>query len=235
MKILFISDIHGNKYVLESIEYIIQNENIGKIVFCGDAVGYYYYPNEIIDFFEKYKVVSILGNHDKNFIDIWEGKIAASSLEKQYGKSYNNIKDNVNKRTIDYLKKLKTFYEFEVDQVRLGVFHGDPIDHLNGRVYPKSDDFTKFLDLPYDIVILGHTHHKMIKYFSNTLILNPGSAGQQRDGKGTSGLIFNTKTRNIEFIDLAYDIDSLIKDINSIEPNNEKIKEVLTRKNNIFK
>jgi putative phosphoesterase len=235
MKILFISDIHGNKYVLDSIKNIIDNEDIRKIFFCGDVVGYYYFPNEIIDFLKKYDVVSILGNHDKNFIDIWDGKIDSLPFEAKYGKSYKNIKDYVKKETINYLKSLPTFYEFQVEGLHIGIFHGNPLDHLNGRFYPSDSNFSIYLELPYDIIVLGHTHHKMIKFHNNKLIINPGSAGQQRDGKGTSGLIFDTVTKTIEMINISFNIDELINDINSIEPNNEKLKEVLIRNRTIYK
>ena len=52
MKIVFFSDIHGNKYVIPAFLREIKKENPDKIVFCGDIFGYYYYQNEIINFLE---------------------------------------------------------------------------------------------------------------------------------------------------------------------------------------
>ena len=63
------------------------------------------------------------------------------------------------------------------------------------------------------MVILGHTHHKMVRKIGNTLVINPGSIGQQRDGKGCTALLFNSEFFDFQFIEIAYDKTHLINDI----------------------
>ena len=85
----------------------------------------------------------------------------------------------------------------------------------------------------YDYVFSGHTHHKLVKQFGKTILINPGSAGQQRDGKGTSYVIFDTRKKEWEICSFSYDIDSLEQDIDKfekeIEDRKKKLKEVLRR------
>lgn len=60
-----ISDIHGNLEALESVLSSIKNDNVDKIICCGDIVGYGASPNECIDLILKeLKISTIVGNHD---------------------------------------------------------------------------------------------------------------------------------------------------------------------------
>ena len=63
MRILFISDIHGNYPALLSLEKYF-NE-VDKIICLGDVVGYHCYVNEVIDFLIRHDVICIQGNHDR--------------------------------------------------------------------------------------------------------------------------------------------------------------------------
>lgn len=82
-----------------------------------------------------------------------------------------------------------------------------------------------------DFAFLGHTHHQIIKYTHGCTIVNPGSAGQQRDGKGCKYVLFDTSTRQIAFKVIEYNKDSLVDDINRNDSGKmkEKLIEVLYR------
>ena len=64
-------------------------------------------------------------------------------------------------------------------------------------------------------------------------IVNPGSAGQQRDGKGCSYVLFDTALRSFSFRSIPFEPESLIADIYRAEHDRkmrEKLIEVLLRK-----
>lgn len=231
MKIIFFSDIHGNKYVLQPLLDSIEKENADKVIFCGDIFGYYYYQNEIIDIFKKQNFIMLLGNHDKNFLDIIDGNANTQGLIEKYGNSYKNIENKISIDNTKFLRELKSQYEMNIDNLRIGVFHGSPYDSLNGRVYPDTNIRQQKKYERYDYVILGHTHHKMEKKINSTIILNPGSIGQQRDGQGCSYLVLDTKEREHFFKIIEFNIDFLVKDIDKYDDGNLKLKEVLYRKN----
>ncbi len=56
------------------------------------------------------------------------------------------------------------------------------------------------------MIILGHTHYPLVKKVGEKMVINPGSCGQPRDNNPlASAAIFNTKTRKVDIIRVAYD------------------------------
>ena len=230
MRLAFFSDIHGNKYVLEPFLKSIEFEKIDQIIFCGDIFGYYYFQNEIMDVFRREGFITLLGNHDQYFLDILAGLVLEEELIDKYGNSYKNIAGRISDVNINYLQLLPRKHEIITENTGIGVFHGSPNDFLNGRVYQDTEIANAELYNKYDFVVLGHTHHKMVRKIGKTLILNPGSIGQQRDGKGCSYLILDTGSGEVAFKIIEYDVTKLIEDINVFDPRNNKLKEALLRK-----
>jgi putative phosphoesterase len=231
MKIVFFSDIHGNKYSFEKFIDMVDNQRIDLLVFCGDIFGYYYYQNEIIDVLRcRQDILSILGNHDQLFLNLLEKKGNEEILVEKYGNSYKNIKDRISEDNIGFLKKLPEELILNFDSIKIGVFHGTPTSKLEGRFYPDTEILDSSLYEQYDYVILGHTHHKMIRKVGNTTIINPGSLGQQRDGKGCSFLVLDTFSNTFEFQIVTYDISKLVDDIKIYDSSNERLIKVLYRK-----
>ena len=65
MKILLISDIHGNLEALINVLY--NNQNVGKVIVLGDIIGYMPNPNECIKLVKDYDC--ILGNHEYTILN----------------------------------------------------------------------------------------------------------------------------------------------------------------------
>lgn len=229
MKIVFFSDIHGNKYAFDAFLCKIKDEVPDKIIFCGDVFGYYYYADEIIFKLRKEQVTCILGNHDKMFIQVLDGMIDKKMLINKYGSIYQ-LCHEVSPENVDFIRSLNSKLEFKIDGMNFGVFHGSPSEPLHGRIYPDSiiTDYESYEK--YDYVILGHTHHKLVRKINKTMIINPGSLGQQRDGKGCSYIVFDTRTREYHFKTIEYDVNMLLKDIDKFDDGNEHLKEMLLRK-----
>ena len=237
MKICFFSDIHGNGYAFDAFLKEMEGRKPDKIIFGGDYAGYYYDADRIISKMRELRFTCVLGNHDKMLLEVLDGERDLSPLTERYGSSYEMLVSKLLKENEQFLRSLPLFYEMEADGVKLGFFHGSPRDFLNDRIYPDTEitDSTEIaLFEKYDYVFSGHTHHKLVKQFGKTILINPGSAGQQRDGKGTSYVLFDTEKREWEICSFPYDIDSLEQDIDRLEPEKEerkkKLKEVLRRK-----
>jgi len=230
LKILFFSDIHGNKYVIPNLVKAFETIKPDRIIFCGDIYGYYYHQDEIIDFFKQFHIEAIKGNHDKYFIDLINKKANLNQLTKKYGNSYKYNLENYNQNSIEYISELSDLIEFSVLGKRIGVFHGSPDDFLHDRIYPDTEIINDKSYSKYDYVILGHTHHKMIRKLNETIIINPGSIGQQRDGLGFSYLLLDLLNNDFKFYNIQFDIELLVSDIKSIDPGIESLIEVLYRK-----
>jgi uncharacterized protein len=54
----------------------------------------------------------------------------------------------------------------------------------------------------YDVVICGHTHRTQNKKFGKTLVINPGTANGWFFGYGATAAIFDTITKELDFIHL---------------------------------
>ena len=237
MKICFFSDIHGNGYAFDAFLKEMEGRKPDKIIFGGDYAGYYYDADRIISKMRELRFTCVLGNHDKMLLEVLDGERDLSPLTERYGSSYEMLVSKLLKENEQFLRSLPLFYEMEADGVKLGFFHGSPRDFLNDRIYPDTEitDSTEIaLFEKYDYVFSGHTHHKLVKQFGKTILINPGSAGQQRDGEGTSYVLFDTEKREWEICSFPYDIDSLEQDIDRLETEKEerkkKLKEVLRRK-----
>ncbi len=63
-----------------------------------------------------------------------------------------------------------------------------------------------------------------------TLIINPGSLGQPRDGKGYSFAVVDTDSQSVVFETVEISIELLYRQIEEFDPNLKKLKEVLERR-----
>lgn len=228
--IVHFSDIHGNFESFKCLLGEIEKINPEAVIFSGDVIGYYYEANDILEYLRLSNIKCVLGNHDAYFLGLLNGEIIESELVRKYGSSYKDIKNNISITNADYLRNLPTTLNLKICGKKIFVVHGSPTDHLNGRIYPDSNlecyfDFIK----DFDLVLLGHSHHKMVKYVGKTKVINSGSAGQQRDGKGCSFSIIDLETLECQFKIIKYDVEKLSSEVKKRDPELITLLEVLTR------
>ena len=163
MKILFFSDAHGNQFTFRKLIQQIQKKNIDLVVFGGDIFGYYYGQKEIISILKNLNCICLMGNHDRYFLDLYDGKKNLCDLEKRYGRSYRDSLNKLDEQDIDFIRKLKSSYEIDIDSLHLFFVHGSVDDNFEGRIYPNTEivNCDKYIGLDY--IFYGHTQHKLIK------------------------------------------------------------------------
>lgn len=83
-------------------------------------------------------------------------------------------------------------YEAKYDGVKLVIYHGTSSS--------KRDFLIK--SGKYDLFIYGHTHRKASDTIGRTMVVNPGTAKGWFFGFNATIAIFDTSTRNIEFVNL---------------------------------
>ena len=237
MRLCFFSDIHGNGYAFDAFLKEMEEKKPERIIFGGDFAGYYYDGDRIISQMREMGIFCILGNHDKMFLELLDKKRTLEQLVPRYGNSYIRLSGGIGKENEAFLRELPEYLEMEADGLKLGFFHGSPRNFLNDRIYPdteitRKEELTSFQK--YDYVFCGHTHHKLVKRLGKTVLINPGSAGQQRDGKGASYALFDTVKEQWEICSFSYDRESLAADIERFDGEDKersrRLKEVLFRK-----
>lgn len=228
MKLCFFTDIHGNQCAFDAFCADMEAKDADIVVFGGDFLGYYYDAEEIITAVREKGWHCLLGNHDKMFLDMLAGELAEEYVTTRYGNSYLVAKETVSEENIAFLQTLSSSWEIETDGIRIGFFHGAPENALDARLYPDTEPENTALYAQYDYIFTGHTHHKMQRNIGGCMVINPGSAGQQRDGKGTSYLMFDTASRKAEICVFSYDKTALLKQIQKYDSTDEKMYHKLT-------
>jgi len=90
------------------------------------------------------------------------------------------------------MKELGYFYpevgEFSLDNQTFALYHGTEELVLNTLIYAKK---------PYDYVITGHTHKKLLKKVDKTIVINPGETFDLYESPSIA--ILDTETRKVDF------------------------------------
>lgn len=208
MKLGLISDIHSNYPALNATINQLKKMKVDKILHCGDLVGYYSQPNEVLDLIRKENIRGVLGNHDYltlGGILLKQGKLkgeAKTEIQNIFSNATTNSNRdalNVIKYTVDnltdankkYLISLDDEMEFTVSGVKIYLAHGSP-SWLGNTIadYIFEDKAKK---LPFDktmierninIIAFGHTHIPYLLTLErwSRYVVNCGSIGQPRDG-----------------------------------------------------
>ena len=82
------------------------------------------------------------------------------------------------------------FCEIQQDDLTFAIYHG-----TNSR---KNESIIR--SGKFDVVICGHTHKVQNKRIGNTLVINPGTANGWFFGYKATAAVFDTNTREPEFI-----------------------------------
>ena len=209
MRLLVFSDIHGNIDALKKMYAAVEHLDYDKSVFLGDIFGYYYHQKEVLAVLQKKSdLIWLKGNHDAYAVNVYKGVLGKGELIENYGSV--SIADENNRK--------------------IGFFHGRPEKELEGRLYPRDPVVNPAEYEKFDIVIQGHTHWRMSRYSKGTWIVNPGSIGQPRDGKGFGFAIVDTRSYEAQFYSVNINLHELFQEAERWDPNLKKLKDVLQRK-----
>lgn len=231
MKLIVFSDIHGNSYALHKFMEKIKCLEYDFLVFCGDIFGYYYNQKEVLEMLSSMdRLIWLRGNHDGYFLRIYGGEEPEGPYVDRYGHSYSKLTQRFCKEETRLIASHGFFYEADWGGQKIGIFHGTPGNHSEGRLYPDTFIVDSGEYQKYGIVILGHTHCRMLRSVGKTLIVNPGSLGQPRDGKGYSFAVIDTDLKSAVFETVEINRELLYQQIEKFDPNLKKLKEVLERR-----
>lgn len=146
MKILVISDSHGNLKSLEHVLNFARRVNLEAVIHCGD-----WGSKEAAQLVagSGAPLYAVLGNADSD-------PAIAANLK---GANIHFDKD---------------FLEFELDR-RIGVCHFPPARRSLGEGGGKLKITNALPSGKYDILFHGHTHRKKDKMHGKTRVVNPGA------------------------------------------------------------
>ena len=165
MKIGIVSDIHCNVQALESALRAMQD--VDEIFCAGDAVNGFRWSNDVIDLLRTRGARMVLGNHDRDFLQI--------------RKERNGANGYISPENLEFVSNLEFRYEVELGGRKILMVHANPFDPVFEYIFPNSEAFRRLGQVEADIFIYGHTHFPVTQQVGNVLVVNPGSVGQARD------------------------------------------------------
>jgi predicted phosphodiesterase len=197
MRVAIASDIHGNRQAFEAVIAAAQEAHVEELWCLGDLVGYGADPDACVALAEANCAICLAGNHDLAVVDVLslEDFSRGAALAAQW------TKDVIRPETREFLLALAPSGEAE----GVGLYHASPRDPiweyvLSGLTAELCLDAAKTAG--FRLSLIGHSHvalsfHRpegagatgstrqaddLLDLGTGEWLLNPGSAGQPRDG-----------------------------------------------------
>ena len=219
MKLLILSDIHGNREALQAVfRYMDSTYRIDACALLGDIIDYGMHSNEVVQILGnmKYPVVcNIRGNHEHAVITE-DYSMFSTERGRQCAKYTRSV---LKPQTWDYLKNVMAGSGRNVlmlDGKKCLAVHGSLEDNYWISIRPGQNlaDYGM-----YDYVFSGHSHlpHFMEIFYEadapayrnkkKTVFINPGSVGQPRNlNPMAQCAVLDTESGKVVLERIAYDI-----------------------------
>jgi putative phosphoesterase len=177
MRILVVSDIHGNWPALAAID-----EPHDVCLCLGDLVDYGPDSARCVRWAMEHAHYTIRGNHDHGVaqgIDV----VGESGYRYLTRVSRPQVWETLGAEERRYLLQLPVTQRLTFDGKRILMVHATPRDPLDE--YLMKDPATwarRVQNSGADIVLVGHSHMQFNLSLDGVVVVNPGSVGQPRDG-----------------------------------------------------
>ncbi len=211
MRILIISDIHGNKEAIEAI-----NEDVDYVFFLGDVVNYGPDPHFAIDFIKTHGNYVVKGNHDQAVAYNANCKCSQSFRKIAEATKEFTIKTLPNEK-MEYLRFLPVSEKIDLPGTDFFLVHALPSNPLYKYINPDDKEALRE-EAEYirtGIIFLGHTHFQWQRKIGSTTFVSPGSVGMSKDTPGFANYAI-WEDGNILLRKTSYDIDTTLSKVDKM-------------------
>ena len=192
MRIGIVSDIHCNATALRAA--IEGMGAIDELICAGDNILEYRFSNEVMALLREHGAHAIRGNHDDGFLGP-HGERARSAPW-------------IRRDELAWLEARPHRLDLEIAGRRIVVVHSTPWTPYGQYVYPHMKEIERFGEVEADFVVYGHTHAPLVRRIGRPLVVNPGSAGQARDGHGLSCAVIDLGAGDARIVEYSPDGDT---------------------------
>ena len=229
MKILVLSDVHGNRFGLEAVlEY---GAHCDKILCLGDIVGYGAHPNECCEMLRQREAICLSGNHDAAVL----GEISTEWFNDIAATAALWTRRQMTPDNMAWLGTLPAGLEFP--DWNFQAVHASL--RSPWEEYILSDDIAmgSFREMVRPLLFFGHTHQAVCATIAadrarwqsyldidwhdlpagavieldeqELAMINPGSCGQPRDRVPLAkAAIFDVDAQTVDIFTTPYDVEA---------------------------
>ena len=196
MKILIVSDIHGNFDALSELR-----ESYDELWVLGDLVNYGPEPSPVVDYVKSKATLVVRGNHDNSIGFNQDPRCSApfKDMAEATRRFTDSVLDSGHKH---FLRSLPLFEETRCGDTRFYLCHAVPSDPLFG--YCEAD-----------ILLVGHTHVPFVRSVGRCLVVNPGSLGQPKTG-GPESCYAIWEDGKVELKSCPYAVESAVDKVQAL-------------------
>ena len=188
MRVLVLSDIHGNVDALAAVEAeVLRGQNdFDQVWVLGDLVDYGGAPSEVIAWVRAHADVVVRGNHD-HAVGTGEDCRSAPLYHDLAVATRQYFRSRLTPTELAYLAELPLQVVLTVAPGHQAVLvHASPEDQLFGYVPTDAPDARWRQALKpagaASFVFVGHTHDQFMRTIDQATLINPGSVGLPKDG-----------------------------------------------------
>jgi putative phosphoesterase len=207
MRILLVADVHSNRPALEAVR-----EPFDVALFLGDLVDYGVEPAPCVAWVREHCPYRVRGNHDHgaahNVTVVPPNRHSFKYLTAPT-RALNRQRMSEDDRR--FLASLPLTRFLTLDGLRYLLVHATPRDPLDEFAPPDPELWARRLEgLDVDVVCVGHTHQPYALTVGDTLVVNPGSVGVQREGdpRAAYGVI---EGRTVNLRRVEYDVEAAVR------------------------
>ncbi len=207
MRIVIVSDIHGNYDALSSLV-----ETYDELWVLGDLVNYGPEPAAVIDWVRTKATVIVSGNHDYSIA--FNADPRCSDRFREMAEVTRRFTDTVlgfgNKH---FLRSLPRRAERQCAGTSFYLCHAIPSDPLYGYCAAAAPQWiTEIGSVNAEILLTGHTHIPSVRSIGSRLVVNPGSLGQPKNGRPEASYAV-WEDGKIELKSFLYPVDAVVRKV----------------------
>ncbi len=229
MRLGVISDIHGNRFALESVLRSLDEIGIDRLICLGDVVGYGPDPAACLDLIFERDPIMVIGNHEEALLD----PHVATRFRDVAREAIDWTRRRLRMDRPDLIERLARQPGMEYIGAAVMCVHDSPIPGGVRYLVDGSDALPAFRGVDVPVCFVGHTHlpvaframpggvegagtvvaHRpstsgLLEIdASDRWIINPGAVGQPRDGDTrASFLTLDLARAEASWHRVAYDV-----------------------------
>ena len=219
MQVAICTDIHGNRHAFEAVIAAAEEAGADELWCLGDLVGYGAEPDACVALAEAQATICLAGNHELAVVEV----LSLDDFSRGAALAARWTQEVISPQTREFLLSLKPAGEAE----GYGLFHASPRDPVWEYVLSGLTAELCFDSTDFRVSFIGHSHVALsfnrpdgepatgttrregteLDLSSGEWLVNPGSAGQPRDGDPRAAWLLLATERQIAIYQRAeYDI-----------------------------